>query len=74
MVQRPAQISPLKPLPPFSEHGRDAPVIFHQRTDYAASMIDGRTVMETSPSGRSAREVAELWKYVNTQPRKQSAA
>ena len=58
----------------LSEHGRDAPVIFYQRTDYAASMIDGRTVMETSPSGRSAREVAELWKYVYTQLRKQAAA
>jgi chromosome partitioning protein len=58
----------------LSEHGRVAPIILYQRTDYAASMIDGRTVMETSPSGRSAREVAELWKYVYTQLRKQAAA
>jgi chromosome partitioning protein len=58
----------------LSEHGRVAPIILYQRTDYAASMIDGRTVMETSPSGRSAREVAELWKYVYTQLRKRAAA
>jgi hypothetical protein len=30
-------------------------------------MIDGRTVMETTPSGRSAQEIAELWKYVHAQ-------
>ena len=58
----------------LSEHGRVAPVILYQRTDYAASMIDGRTVMETAPSGRSAQEVADLWKYVYTQIRKQAAA
>jgi chromosome partitioning protein len=51
----------------LSEHGRVAPVILYQRTDYAASMIDGRTVMETTPSGRSAQEIAELWKYVHAQ-------
>jgi chromosome partitioning protein len=36
----------------------------HHRTDYAASMIDGRTVMEVEPEGRSAREVIALWNYV----------
>jgi chromosome partitioning protein len=51
----------------LSEHGRVAPVILYQRTDYAASMIDGRTVMETAPAGRSAQEIAELWKYVYAQ-------
>src|SRR5229473_3227139 len=48
----------------LSEHGPVAPVILHQRTDYAVSMIDGRTVMETAPAGRSAQEIAELWKYL----------
>ncbi len=51
----------------LSEHGRVAPVILHQRTEYAVSMIDGRTVMETVPSGRSAREIAELWNYIHAQ-------
>jgi chromosome partitioning protein len=27
-------------------------------------MIDGRTVMEVDPNGKSAREVTELWDYV----------
>src|SRR3954469_6007937 len=49
----------------LSEHGQVAPIILYQRTDYAVSMIDGRTVMELAPSSRSAHEVAELWKYVN---------
>jgi chromosome partitioning protein len=48
----------------LSEHGRVAPTILYQRTDYAASMIDGRTVMETATSGRSTQEIAELWKHV----------
>jgi chromosome partitioning protein len=48
----------------LSEHGQVAPIILFQRTDYAASMIDGRTVMETAAPTRSAQEIAELWKYV----------
>ncbi len=51
----------------LSEHGRVAPVILYQRTEYAASMIDGRTVTETAPSGRSAQEIAELWESVYAQ-------
>src|SRR5919112_861068 len=42
-----------------------APVTLHHRTDFAASMIDGRTVMEVDPNGRSAREVIELWDYIS---------
>jgi chromosome partitioning protein len=51
----------------LSEHGRVAPVILYQRTDYAASMIDGRTVMETATGGRSAQEIADLWSYIYAQ-------
>ena len=49
----------------LSQHGTVAPVVLHQRTDFAASMIDGRTVMEVDPSGRSAAEVGALWIYVS---------
>lgn len=49
----------------LSQHGTVAPVVMHQRTDFAASMIDGRTVMEVDPAGRSAAEVAALWTYVS---------
>jgi chromosome partitioning protein len=49
----------------LSQHGTVAPVIMHHRTDFAASMIDGRTVMEVDPKGKSAREMGELWTYVS---------
>ncbi len=49
----------------LSQHGTVAPVTLHQRTDFAASMIDGRTVMEVDPNSRSANEVAMLWNYVS---------
>lgn len=49
----------------LSQHGTVAPVTLHHRTDFAASMIDGRTVMEADPNGKSAQEVVELWKYVS---------
>jgi chromosome partitioning protein len=48
----------------LSQHGTVAPITLHHRTDFAASMIDGRTVMEVDPNGRSAGEVASLWNYI----------
>jgi chromosome partitioning protein len=48
----------------LSEHGVVAPAVIHDRVDYAGSMIDGRTVQETDPNGRSAAEMRELWKFV----------
>ncbi len=48
----------------LSQHGTVAPVTLYHRVDYAASMIDGRTVMETDPEGRSANEIRELWAYI----------
>jgi chromosome partitioning protein len=51
----------------LSEHGKVAPAIVHDRVDYAGSMIDGRTVQEINPKGRSAMEMAELWVFVKAQ-------
>ena len=48
----------------LSQHGTVAPITIHHRTDFAASMIDGRTVMECDPKSRSAAEVAALWSYI----------
>lgn len=48
----------------LSQHGTVAPVTLHHRTDFAASMIDGRTVMEVDPAGKSAAEVDALWRYL----------
>jgi len=50
----------------LSEHGVVASTIIHDRVDYASSMIDGRTVMEIDPRGRSAAEIASLWKFCQT--------
>lgn len=48
----------------LSQHGTVAPVTIYNRTDFAASMIDGRTVMEIEPEGKSAEEVRGLWEYL----------
>lgn len=64
----------------LSAHGAVAPAVIHDRIDFAASMIDGRTVQETEPNSRSAAEIAELWDFVqerlhgNTKARKENAA
>ena len=49
----------------LSQHGTVAPITLHHRTDFAASMIDGRTVMEVEPNSRSAAEVVALWSYIS---------
>jgi chromosome partitioning protein len=54
----------------LAQHGPVAPVIFHQRIDFATSMIDGRTVGELNPQSRSAQEMTQLWNYVKEQLRK----
>ena len=58
----------------LSEHGIVAPAIVHDRVDYAGSMIDGRTVRETDPKGKSAAEMADLWKFVKAQLAKSTKA
>lgn len=48
----------------LSQHGTVAPVTIHHRTDFAASMIDGRTVMELPGKTQSADEIVALWDYL----------
>ena len=48
----------------LSQHGTVAPTTLHHRVDFAASMIDGRTVMEVNENCASAKEVTALWQYV----------
>ncbi len=48
----------------LSQHGIVAPVTVHQRVNFATSMIDGRTVMETDGDCRSSEEIADLWDYL----------
>ena len=54
----------------LAQHGRVAPVTIHARIDFAASMIDGRTVGEVHAQSRSTQEITELWIYVNSQLRR----
>jgi len=60
----------LQAVQALAQHGPVAPVILHQRIDFAGSMVDGRTVGEVNPQSRSAQEITDLWKYVNIQLRK----
>jgi len=53
----------------LSQHGKVAPVTVYQRTDFAQSMIDGRTAQELDPTSRSAKEMQELLSYVRKQLR-----
>ncbi|MBI0151416.1 ParA family protein, partial [Bifidobacterium sp. M0353] len=44
----------------LSEYGTVSPIIIHDRIDYASSMIDGKTVMETNKNGKSSQEIYKL--------------
>lgn len=48
----------------LSAHGTVAPTLVVDRVDYAASMTDGRTVLEAAPRGAAAVEMADLWSFV----------
>jgi chromosome partitioning protein len=48
----------------LSQHGTVAPVTIHHRVDFAASMVDGRTVGEVTAGSASANEIQQLWTYV----------
>ena len=45
----------------LSQHGPLCPAVIRQRTDYAASMIDGRAAMEIAGHSRSPEEIEQLW-------------
>lgn len=49
----------------LSEHGAVAPTVVYQRTDFAASMVDGRTIQELDQRGKGAAEVTSLWAYIH---------
>ena len=49
----------------LAAHGPLAPTIIHQRVDFAASMIDGRTAGELPGAERAAEEIGALWRYLH---------
>jgi len=48
----------------LSEHGTVSPIIIHDRVDYASSMINGKTVIETDKKGKSSEEINQLLSFV----------
>lgn len=48
----------------LSQHGTVAPATIHHRVDFAASMVDGRTVGEVVPKSVSTKEIKDLWMYI----------
>jgi chromosome partitioning protein len=66
----PLSVIALEAVQALAQHGPVAPVIIHQRIDFAASMTDGHTAGEVNSRSRSAEEITELWTYLQTQLRK----
>jgi chromosome partitioning protein len=50
----------------LSAHGRVAPIILHPRELYATATADGRTAGEIAPSHAAAREIRDLWLFVES--------
>lgn len=48
----------------LSAHGEVVPALIGDRVDFAASMVDGRTVLEFAPKGKSTKEINELSSFV----------
>jgi chromosome partitioning protein len=54
----------------LAKHGKLAPTIVHDRTDFPTAAITGKTVTELDQEGSSATEVREVLAYVLTQASK----
>jgi chromosome partitioning protein len=57
----------------LAKHGKLAPAVVHDRTDFPTAAITGKTVTEVEQEGPSAGEVREVLAYVLTQLRKPSS-
>jgi chromosome partitioning protein len=58
----------------LAKHGKLAPTVIHDRTDFPTAAITGKTVTEMDQEGPSANEVREVLAYVLTQLSKPSSA
>jgi hypothetical protein len=58
----------------LAKHGKLAPTVIHDRTDFPTAAITGRTVTEVEQEGPSAKEVRDVLDYVLTQLRKSAPA
>jgi len=57
----------------LAKHGKLAPTVIHDRTDFPTAAIFGKTVTELEQEGPSATEVRDVLGYVLTQLRKSEA-
>lgn len=57
----------------LTKHGKLAPTVIHDRTDFPTAAITGKTVTEVEQEGPSANEVREVLAYVLTQLSKSSS-
>jgi len=57
----------------LAKHGKLAPTVIHDRTDFPTAAIFGKTVTELEQEGTSATEVRDVLGYVLTQLRKSEA-
>jgi chromosome partitioning protein len=57
----------------LAKHGKLAPTVIHDRTDFPTAAITGKTVTELEQDGPSAKEVREVLNYVLTQLNKSSS-
>lgn len=48
----------------LAQHGPVAPVIVHQRVDFAGSMVDGGTAREQKTGSRATQEIETLWQFL----------
>ena len=51
----------------LAEHGRVAPAVLHDRTDYPVAAVSGLAASESAPDGKAALEVAELLGFIERQ-------
>jgi chromosome partitioning protein len=54
----------------LAKHGKLAPTVIHDRTDFPTAAISGKTVTEMEQGGHSASEVRQVLEYVIAQVRK----
>lgn len=60
-------------VPALAQHGKVAPIIIHDRTDFPTAAARGLGVTEHAEGSSAADELRALLAYVNTQLRKQGA-
>jgi chromosome partitioning protein len=48
----------------LSEHGLVCGTVIHARVGYAGALTSGQTIQEIDPNGAGAREVREVWNFV----------